>query len=127
MHDLLAATVAAFGIVFFAELGDKIQIATATPPARSNSIHTWIGTTAGEVAWWHDRRSGRIITPSGAAPNLPSWPPPKPAAVYSHPDGGRMDTGQIYFNLSRTHYDDLRQRMQTDTEYLASIQPPGLR
>ena len=50
MHDLLAATVAAFGIVFFAELGDKIQIATATPAARSNSIHTWIGTRAGMVA-----------------------------------------------------------------------------
>ena len=63
MHDLLAATVAAFGIVFFAELGDKIQIATATPAARSNSIDTWIGTRAGEVAWWHDRRSVRIITP----------------------------------------------------------------
>ena len=74
---------------------------------------------------------GRIITPSGATPNLPTGPPPKPAAVYSHPDGGRMNTGQIYFNLPRTYYDDLRQRMQTDTdysdsEYLAKIQPPGL-
>jgi hypothetical protein len=74
---------------------------------------------------------GRIITPSGAAPNPPTGPPPKPAAVYSHPDGGRMDTGQIYFNPPRTYYDDLRQRMQTDTEYsdteyLAKIQPPGL-
>jgi hypothetical protein len=70
---------------------------------------------------------GRIITASGAAPNLPTGPPPKPAAVYAHPDGGRMDTGQIYFNPPRTYYDDLRQRMQTDSEYLAKIQPPGLR
>jgi hypothetical protein len=74
---------------------------------------------------------GRIITPSGATPNLPTGPPPKPAAVYAHPDGGRMDTGQIYFNPPRTYYDDLRQRMKTDTaysdsEYLAKIQPPGL-
>ena len=69
---------------------------------------------------------GRIITASGAAPNLPTGPPPKPAAVYAHPDGGRMDTGQIYFDPPRTYYDDLRQRMQTDTEYLAKIQPPGL-
>ncbi|MGK0479141.1 MAG: hypothetical protein ACJAQ9_002188 [Ilumatobacter sp.] len=80
---------------------------------------------------------GRIITASGAAPTMPTGPPPKPAAVYSHPDGGRMDTGQIYFNPPRTYYDDLRQRMRTDTEYsnseysnskyLAKIQPPGLR
>ena len=75
---------------------------------------------------------GRIITPSGAAPNLPTGPPPKPVAVYAHPDGGRMDTGQIYFNPPRTYYDDLRKRMQTDTDYsnskyLAKIQPPGLR
>jgi 4-hydroxyphenylpyruvate dioxygenase-like putative hemolysin len=47
--------------------------------------------------------------------------------VYAHPDGGRMDTGQIYFNPPRTYYDDLRQRMQTDDDYLAKIQPPGLR
>jgi hypothetical protein len=75
---------------------------------------------------------GRIITPSGAAPTVPPGPPPKPVAVYAHPDGGRMDTGQIYFNPPRTYYDDLRQRKQTDTEYsdskyLAKIQPPGLR
>ncbi|WP_395154192.1 DUF222 domain-containing protein [Ilumatobacter sp.] len=69
---------------------------------------------------------GRIITQSGAAPNLPPGPPPKPAAVYAHPDGGRMDTGQIYFNPPRTYYDDLRQRLQTDSGYLAKIQPPGL-
>lgn len=69
---------------------------------------------------------GQIIAASGAAPNVPSGPPPKPAAVYSHPDGGRMDTGQIYFNPPRTYYDDLRQRMQTDNAYLAKIQPPGL-
>jgi len=74
---------------------------------------------------------GRIIAPSGAAPNPPTGPPPQPVAVYAHPDGGRMDTGQIYFNPPRTYYDDLRQRMQTDTEYsnskyLAKIQPPGL-
>ena len=69
---------------------------------------------------------GQIITPSGAAPNPPTGPPPKPVAVYAHPDGGRMDTGQIYFNPPRTYYDDLRQRMRTDTEYLAKIQPPGL-
>ena len=74
---------------------------------------------------------GQIITPSGAAPTVPTGPPPKPAAVYAHPDGGRMDTGQIYFNPPRTYYDDLRQRMPTDTEYsdteyLAKIQPPGL-
>ena len=75
---------------------------------------------------------GRIITASGAAPTMPTGPPPQPAAVYSHPDGGRIDTGQIYFNPPRTYYDDLRQRMRTDTEYsnskyLAKIQPPGLR
>jgi hypothetical protein len=75
---------------------------------------------------------GRIITPSGATPNPPTGPPPKPAAVYSHPDGRPMDTGQIYFNPPRTSYDNLRQRTQTDTEYsdseyLAKIQPPGLR
>jgi hypothetical protein len=75
---------------------------------------------------------GRIITASGAAPTMPTGPPPQPAAVYSHPDGGRMDTGQIYFNPPRTYYDDLRQRMRTDTgysnsKYLAKIQPPGLR
>jgi hypothetical protein len=74
---------------------------------------------------------GRIITPSGATPNPPTGPPPKPAAVYSHPDGGRMDTAQIYFNPPRTYYDDLRHRMRTDaeysdSEYLAKIQPPGL-
>jgi hypothetical protein len=74
---------------------------------------------------------GHLITPSGAAPTPPTGPPPKPAAVYAHPDGGRMDTGQIYFNPPRTYYDDLRHRMQTDTdysdsEYLATIQPPGL-
>jgi hypothetical protein len=69
---------------------------------------------------------GRTITPSGAAPNPPTGPPPKPAAVYAHPDGGRMDTGQIYFNPPRTYYDDLRQRLQTDSDYLAKIQPPGL-
>jgi hypothetical protein len=74
---------------------------------------------------------GHLITPSGAAPTPPTGPPPKPAAVYAHPDGGRMDTGQIYFNPPRTYYDDLRHRMQTDTdysdsEYLAKIQPPGL-
>ncbi|MFT4774850.1 MAG: hypothetical protein ACI9ME_002162 [Ilumatobacter sp.] len=69
---------------------------------------------------------GQIITPSGATPNLPTGPPPKPAAVYAHPDGGRMDTGQIYFNPPRTYYDDLRQRTPTDSEYLAKIQPPGL-
>ena len=38
-----------------------------------------------------------------------------------------MDTGQIYFNPPRTYYDDLRQRLGTDTDYLAKIQPPGLR
>ena len=70
---------------------------------------------------------GRVISPSGAAPNVPTGPPPKPAAVYSHPDGGRMDTGQIYFNPPRTYYDDLRQRLGTNTDYLAKIQPPGLR
>jgi hypothetical protein len=70
---------------------------------------------------------GRLIAPSGAAPTVPTGPPPKPVAVYAHPDGGRMDTGQIYFNPPRTYYDDLRQRMQTDTEYLAKIQPSGLR
>jgi hypothetical protein len=70
---------------------------------------------------------GRVIKPSGAAPNLPTGPPPKPAAEYSHPDGGRLDTGQVYFNPPRTCYDDLRDRMQSDSEYLASIQPPGLR
>jgi hypothetical protein len=74
---------------------------------------------------------GHLITPSGAAPTPPTGPPPKPVAVYAHPDGGRMDTGQIYFNPPRTYYDDLRHRMQTDTdysdsEYLATIQPPGL-
>jgi len=70
---------------------------------------------------------GRVIKPSGAAPNLPTGPPTKPAAMYAHPDGGRMDTGQIYFNPPRTYYDDLRQRMRTDRDYLAKIQPPGLR
>ncbi|MGK0332420.1 MAG: putative Ca2+/H+ antiporter (TMEM165/GDT1 family) [Minisyncoccia bacterium] len=50
MYDLLAATVAAFSIVFVAEMGDKTQIATATLAARSNLIGTWIGSTAGEVA-----------------------------------------------------------------------------
>ena len=70
---------------------------------------------------------GRVIKPSGAAPNLPTGPLPKPAAEYSHPDGGRLDTGQVYFNPPRTYYDDLRDRMQSDSEYLASIQPPGLR
>ena len=75
---------------------------------------------------------GRIITASGAAPTMPTGPPPQPVAVYSHPDGGRIDTGQIYFNPPRTYYDDLRQRMRTDTgysnsKYLAKIQPPGLR
>jgi hypothetical protein len=70
---------------------------------------------------------GRVISPSGAAPTLPTGPPPKPAAVYAHPDGGRMDTGQIYFNPPRTYYDDLRQRLGTNTDYLAKIQPPGLR
>ena len=69
---------------------------------------------------------GRIITPSGATPNLPTGPPPKPAAVYAHPDGGRMDTGQIYFNPPRTYYDDLRQRLGANKDYLAKIQPPGL-
>jgi hypothetical protein len=69
----------------------------------------------------------RVIKPSGAAPNLPTGPPPKPAAEYSHPDGGRLDTGQVYFNPPRTYYDDLRDRMQSDSEYLSSIQPPGLR
>jgi hypothetical protein len=69
---------------------------------------------------------GQIIAPSGAAPNLPTGPPPKPAAVYGHPDGGRMDTGQIYFNPPRTYYDDLRQRLGANKEYLAKIQPPGL-
>ena len=69
---------------------------------------------------------GRLIAPSGAAPNVPAGPPPKPAAVYSHPDGGRMDTGQIYFNPPRTYYDDLRERLRSDSEYLAKIQPPGL-
>ena len=74
---------------------------------------------------------GHLITASGAAPTMPTGPPPQPAAVYSHPDGGRMDTGQIYFNPPRTYYDDLRQRMRTDTgysnsKYLAKIQPPGL-
>ncbi|MDA3032972.1 MAG: hypothetical protein O3B90_11700, partial [Actinomycetota bacterium] len=44
------------------------------------------------------------------------------------PDGleFRNQHGQIYFNPPRTYYDDLRQRMRTDTEYLAKIQPPGL-
>jgi hypothetical protein len=70
---------------------------------------------------------GRLITASGAAPTLPIGPPPKPVAVYAHPDGGRMDTGQIYFNPPRTYYDDLRQRLGTNNEYLAKIQPPGLR
>jgi hypothetical protein len=70
---------------------------------------------------------GRLIAPSGAAPNVPTGPPPKPVAVYAHPDGGRMDTGQIYFNPPRTYYDDLRQRLGTSTDYLAKIQPPGLR
>jgi hypothetical protein len=70
---------------------------------------------------------GRIITASGAAPTVPTGPPPKPVAVYAHPDGGRMDTGQIYFNPPRTYYDDLRQRLENDTDYLAKIQPPGLR
>ena len=75
---------------------------------------------------------GHLITASGAAPTMPSGPPPQPVAVYSHPDGGRIDTGQIYFNPPRTYYDDLRQRMRTDTgysnsKYLAKIQPPGLR
>jgi hypothetical protein len=74
---------------------------------------------------------GHLITASGAAPTMPSGPPPQPVAVYSHPDGGRIDTGQIYFNPPRTYYDDLRQRMRTDTgysnsKYLAKIQPPGL-
>jgi len=70
---------------------------------------------------------GHLITPSGAAPNPPTGPPPKPVAVYAHPDGGRMDTGQIYFNPPRTYYDDLRQRLGTSNDYLAKIQPPGLR
>ncbi|MDA3031040.1 MAG: DUF222 domain-containing protein [Actinomycetota bacterium] len=70
---------------------------------------------------------GHLITPSGAAPNPPTGPPPKPAAVYSHPDGGRMDTGQIYFNPPRTYYDDLCQRLGANNDYLAKIQPPGLR
>ena len=70
---------------------------------------------------------GRLISPSGAAPNVPTGPPPKPAAVYSHPDGGRMDTAQIYFNPPRTYYDDLRERLGTNNSYLAKIQPPGLR
>jgi hypothetical protein len=70
---------------------------------------------------------GRLIAPSGAAPTVPTGPPPKPVAVYAHPDGGRMDTGQIYFNPPRTYYDDLRQRLENDTDYLAKIQPPGLR
>ena len=69
---------------------------------------------------------GRIIIPSGAAPNPPTGPPPKPAAVYAHPDGGRMDTGQIYFNPPRTYHDDLRQRLGANKDYLAKIQPPGL-
>jgi hypothetical protein len=70
---------------------------------------------------------GRLIAPSGAAPTVPTGPPPKPVAVYAHPDGGRMDTGQIYFNPPRTYYDDLRQRLENDADYLAKIQPPGLR
>ncbi len=69
---------------------------------------------------------GRQIRPSGASPNLPTGPPPTPTATYSHPDGGRMDTGQIYFNPPRTYYDDLRERMRTDNEYLARLQPPDL-
>ena len=69
---------------------------------------------------------GRVIKPSGAAPNSPINLPPKPVAEYSHPDGGRMDTGQIYFNPPRTYYDDLRERMRSDREYLTSIQAPGL-
>ncbi len=70
---------------------------------------------------------GRVIAASGAAPNPPTGSPPKPAAVYSHPDGGRMDTAQIYFNLPRTYYDDLRERLGTSNDYLAKIQPPGVR
>ena len=62
--------------------------------------------------------------PSVAAPTVPL---PKPAAGYSHLDGGRMDTAQIYFNPPRTYYDDLRQRLGTSNDYLAKIQLPGLR
>jgi hypothetical protein len=35
-------------------------------------------------------------------------------------------TGHIYFNPPRIYYDDLRERMRTDNEYLARLQPPGL-
>jgi hypothetical protein len=70
---------------------------------------------------------GRVITSSGASPNPPTDPPPKPATPYSHPDGGRMDTGLIYFSPPGAYYDDLHRRCGSDAEYLAHIQPPGLR
>ncbi len=69
---------------------------------------------------------GRIITPSGATPNPPNGPPPRPPAPYHHPDGGRLDKRWIYFQPPRAHIEELLQRSASDTDYLQRITPPWM-
>ena len=68
----------------------------------------------------------RIITPSGADPNPPTGPPPRPADPYEHPDGGRLDKRWVYFRPPHLHIDELRERSTSDADYLHSLAPPWM-
>jgi len=69
---------------------------------------------------------GRIITPSGAFPNLSTGPPRRPDEPYEHPDGGRLDKRFIYFQPPPAHLDELRATASSDSEFLHRIAPPWM-
>jgi hypothetical protein len=69
---------------------------------------------------------GRIIPPSGAAPNPATDPPLRPDEPYQHPDGGRLDKRFVYFQPPAAHIHLLRTTATSDTEYLNRLAPPWM-
>ena len=116
-------------VVAIAERVDKLP-ASIEAFRRGGLSLDQMATIARNAPAWADEQSrdySTVTMSSGASPNPPTDPPPKPATPYSHPDGGRMDTGFIYFSPPGAYYDDLRRRCGSNAEYVAHIQPPGLR
>jgi hypothetical protein len=61
---------------------------------------------------------GHPIRASGASPNEPAGPPPKPDGTFEHPLGERLNTRWLYFNPPLAHRKEITASVRRYQEYI---------